>query len=113
MMEEAKKALDRLQITVNADRRGDALSGGQRQAVAIARALHFSPKILLMDEPTSALSVAKANLVIEMTRKLASEGLGILFVTPNPSHAYRVADRIYLIHLGKIYGEITKEKNHI
>lgn len=81
-----------------------SLSGGQRQAVAIARAVHFRKKILLLDEPTSALSVRETENVLEYMLQLKQDGVSCVFVTHNLYHAYRVCDR-FVILLGEEWSE--------
>lgn len=90
------------------------LSGGERQSVAIGRAVHFSAKVLILDEPTSALSVGETNKVIEYTQQAKAAGLGVVFISHNISHVYKVADRYTIIRHGKkvgsyIKGELTEQ----
>jgi simple sugar transport system ATP-binding protein len=109
MIEESKKALSLLGVSLPLDSKVEALSGGQRQAVAVARALYFAKKLLLLDEPTSGLGVVESKRVIETVKKYAKEhNLGVVFVTPNIFQAYEVADRIYYIEQGKIIFEKYK-----
>jgi simple sugar transport system ATP-binding protein len=79
-----------------------ALSGGERQSVAITRANHFGAKLLLLDEPTAALSVRETRNVLESIRRARSHGLGVMYIDHNMSHVIPVADRIVLLELGKI-----------
>jgi simple sugar transport system ATP-binding protein len=109
MIEESKKALSLLGVSLPLDSKMEALSGGQRQAVAVARALYFAKKLLLLDEPTSGLGVVESKRVIETVKKYAKEhNLGVVFVTPNIFQAYEAADRIYYIEQGKIIFEKYK-----
>ena len=90
------------------------LSGGERQSVAIGRAVHFSAKLLILDEPTSALSVGETNKVLEYTQKAKQNGLGVIFISHNISHVYQVADRYTIIRHGKkvndyLKGELTEK----
>lgn len=89
------------------------LSGGQAQAVAIARAVHFKSKILLLDEPTSALSVRETEWVLNYVRKLKEEGTSSVLVTHNLYHAYQVCDRFVVMSHGKKSIEVRKEDTTI
>ncbi|MFB6491488.1 MAG: ATP-binding cassette domain-containing protein [Thermoproteus sp. AZ2] len=109
MMEEAKKALKELQVELDVNARIENLSGGQRQAVAIARALFRGAKLLLLDEPIANLSATEAAAVIDLIHK-AKEKAGVLVIIHDIPQAYEVADRIYLIDRGKILLETEKRK---
>ena len=85
--------------------RGNQLSGGERQMLAIARALMTGPKILLMDEPTEGLAPVMVELVEEILKKLKNDGLGILLVEQNFYSAMEVADRVYIIETGNVVWE--------
>ncbi|HZC99111.1 MAG TPA: ATP-binding cassette domain-containing protein [Actinomycetes bacterium] len=84
------------------------LSGGERQSVAIARAVHFGAKVLILDEPTSALGVKQAGVVLRYIVQARGHGLGVIFITHNPHHAYPVGDRFTLLNRGRSYGTFTK-----
>jgi D-xylose transport system ATP-binding protein len=86
------------------------LSGGQRQAVAIARAVHFNARILIMDEPTAALGPAETAQVRDLIRQLRSEGLGIFLVSHDIHDVFDLADRISVMYHGRIVD--TVEKTH-
>ena len=91
------------------------LSGGERQSVAIARAVHFGARVLILDEPTSALGVKQAGVVLRYIARARDRGLGVVFITHNPHHAYPVGDRFLLLNRGTSLGEyakadITREK---
>jgi simple sugar transport system ATP-binding protein len=91
------------------------LSGGERQCVAIARAVHFGAKVLILDEPTSALGVAQTAMVLKFVRQLRQKGLGIIFITHNVRHAHAVGDRFTVLNRGRTLGtyrkaEITLER---
>lgn len=77
------------------------LSGGQRQVVAIARALYFGAKVLILDEPTAALGVKQSGMVLRFIRAAAERGVGVVFITHNPHHAHLVGDHFVLLNLGK------------
>lgn len=87
-----------------------SLSGGQRQSVAIARAVHFNAKILIMDEPTAALGPAETAQVRELVMQLKSEGIGILMISHDIHDLFDLADRISVMHQGKLVGTVDKNK---
>lgn len=89
------------------------LSGGQAQAVAIARAVHFKSRILLLDEPTSALSVRETEWVLDYVRRLKGEGTSSVLVTHNLYHAYQVCDRFVVMSHGKKSIEVRREDTTI
>ena len=79
------------------------LSGGQRQVVAIARAIHFGARVLILDEPTAALGVAQSGLVLRYIAQAAREqGIGVIFITHNPHHAYLVGDHFMVLARGEV-----------
>ncbi len=83
------------------------LSGGQRQAVAVARAAAFGSKVVVLDEPTAALGVRESNQVLEMVKRLRDEGIPVVLISHNMPHVFEVADRIHIQRLGKCAGVIT------
>ena len=76
------------------------LSGGERQCVAIARAVYFGAKVLILDEPTAALGVKQSGVVLKYIVQARERGLGVIFITHNPHHAYPVGDRFLLLKRG-------------
>ncbi|MDN5858735.1 MAG: ATP-binding cassette domain-containing protein [Pseudonocardia sp.] len=84
------------------------LSGGERQCVAIARAVHFGAKVLILDEPTAALGVKQAGVVLKYVLQAKERGLGVVFITHNPHHAYPVGDRFMLLKRGRSLGDFAK-----
>ena len=86
------------------------LSGGERQSVAIARAVYFGAKVLILDEPTSALGVKQSGVVLRYIVEAAKRGLGVIFITHNPAHAYPVGDRFLILNRGQSMGNFAKEE---
>ena len=84
------------------------LSGGERQAVAIARAVYFGAKVLILDEPTSALGVKQSGVVLRYVAQARQRGLGVIFITHNPHHAFPVGDRFVVLNRGKVVGSWKK-----
>ena len=85
------------------------LSGGERQCVAIARAVHFGAKVLVLDEPTAALGVKQSGVVLKYVAAARDAGLGVVLITHNPHHAYLVGDRFVLLKRGAMFGSHTKD----
>ena len=91
------------------------LSGGERQAVAIARAVHFGANVLILDEPTSALGVKASGVVLKYVLQARDRGVAVVFITHNPHHAFLVGDRFYLLNRGQMMetferGAVTREQ---
>ena len=113
MKREAKQYIDDLGITTlqNTNQAVETLSGGQRQAVAVARAAAFGGKVVILDEPTAALGVRETGQVLRLIRDLRERGLGIILISHNMPNVFEVADRILIQRLGRAVGVITP-KSH-
>ncbi len=99
---------------INSSRRlVDELSGGQKQSVAIARAVHFKSKALLLDEPTSSLSVKETRFVHDFITKLKKEGISSVYVSHTISNVYDVVDRFIILRRGENAGEFLKEETSV
>ena len=110
MRREAEMAIAKLGLTRirSAEQPVWALSGGERQSVAITRAIHFGAKLLLLDEPTAALSVRETRNVLASIHEARDHGLGVLYIDHNMSHVLPVADRIVLLEHGRIVRTIDR-----
>jgi simple sugar transport system ATP-binding protein len=86
------------------------LSGGERQCVAIARAVHFGAKVLILDEPTAALGVKQSGVVLRYIVQAKERGLGVIFITHNPHHAYPVGDNFLILKRGRSLGYWRKDE---
>jgi D-xylose transport system ATP-binding protein len=84
-----------------------SLSGGQRQTVAIARAVLWNSKLVILDEPTAALGVAQTEQVLQLVRRLADRGLGVVLITHNMNDVFRVADDIACLYLGRMVAQVA------
>src|SRR5439155_21681314 len=83
-----------------------ALSGGQRQTVAIAKSVLWESKVVLLDEPTAALGVAQTRQVLDLVRRLAEQGLGVVLISHNMADVFEVADRIAILYLGRLVAQV-------
>jgi len=113
MKRQAKQYIDDLGISTlqNINQAVETLSGGQRQAVAVARAAAFGGKVVILDEPTAALGVRETGQVLRLIRDLRERGLGIILISHNMPNVFEVADRIHIQRLGRAVGVITP-KSH-
>jgi simple sugar transport system ATP-binding protein len=111
-----REELGRMGIDIrDPDQPVGTMSGGERQSVAIARAVYFGAKVLILDEPTAALGVKQAGTVLKYIARAAARDLGVIFITHNPHHAYPVGDRFIILKRGRTRGiwnkdEITREE---
>jgi ribose transport system ATP-binding protein len=108
MLAESEAALDKLEIHFpNLRQPIESLSGGQRQAVAIARAVYWDAKLMIMDEPTNNLGVPEQQKVLELIRKLRDEGVPVILITHTLPDVFAVSDRLMVMHRGRKVTEKT------
>lgn len=109
MESKARDALISLSVrTVSSVRQSvSSLSGGQRQTVAIAKAVLWNSKVVLLDEPTAALGVAQTRQVLDLVRRLADSGVGVLLISHNLTDVFEVADRITALYLGRVAADVA------
>lgn len=107
MYRETSEQLRRLGVRVpNLRRRLVTLSGGQRQGVAVARAVMWASKVVIMDEPTAALGVAQTAMVLDLMRQVRNNGIPVVFISHNMPHVFEVSDRIVVLRLGQVVAEL-------
>lgn len=107
----AKEEMAKMGIDVrDTEQAVGTLSGGERQSVAIARAAYFGAKILILDEPTSALGVKQSGVVLRYIIQARNQGLGVIFITHNPNHAWPVGDRFLILNRGQSMGNWAKHE---
>jgi fructose transport system ATP-binding protein len=113
MRNQATQAIKDLGISTlqNVNQAVETLSGGQRQAVAVARAGAFGGKVVILDEPTAALGVRESNQVLRLVRDLRGKGLGVILISHNMPHVWEVADRIHIQRLGGSAGVISPQSH--
>lgn len=113
MEEEAIKTLDSLSVTtIRSVRQAVAgLSGGQRQAIAVAKAVMWNSKLVILDEPTAALGVAQTRQVLDLVRRLADRGLAVVIISHNLHDIFEVADRITCLRLGQKVAEFIPSES--
>ena len=107
MERQARQTLTELRVTtVRSIRQPVAsLSGGQRQSVAVAKAVMSKAKLVIMDEPTAALGVAQTTMVLNLIKTLSSRGVAVMVVSHNLNDVFEVADRVAILHLGKMVAQ--------
>src|SRR5918993_2080509 len=107
MRKETDEQLSRLRVQVpDLERRLVTLSGGQRQGVAVARAVMWASKVVIMDEPTAALGVAQTAKVLDLIRQVRDTGIPVVFISHNMPNVFQVADRIVVLRLGEVVTEL-------
>jgi ribose transport system ATP-binding protein len=105
MRRDARRILSNLHIDIESlDRPIEKLSGGQRQAVAIGRAVSFEPKVVIMDEPTASLALKEVEAVLNLVRKLRASGISVIFISHRLQDVFSVADRIAVLRSGELVG---------
>jgi simple sugar transport system ATP-binding protein len=111
MRRTTREALLRMGIDLrDVDQPIGTLSGGERQCVAIARAVHFGARVLVLDEPTAALGVKQSGVVLKYVATARDHGLGVVLITHNPHHAHLVGDRFVLLKRGRMAGSHTRDE---
>ena len=113
MKERAGDAVQKLGIQTiqNMGQAVETLSGGQRQAVAVARAAAFGSQVVVLDEPTAALGVKESGMVLDMVKQLRDNGLAIILISHNMPHVWEAADRIHIQRLGGCAGVISPQSH--
>src|SRR5215203_688640 len=111
MRKETDEQLSRLRVQVpDLERRLVTLSGGQRQGVAVARAVMWASKVVIMDEPTAALGVAQAGMVLDLVRRVRQTGIPVVFISHNMPQVFDAADRVVVLRLGEVVAELDPKK---
>jgi simple sugar transport system ATP-binding protein len=111
MRAESVKALGRIELHLRSpDEQIEMLSGGERQGVAIARALHFQARLVILDEPTIALSIKESREVLEFILQLKRQGVAAVFITHNLYHAYPVAERFVVLNRGRKVADVRRDE---
>jgi simple sugar transport system ATP-binding protein len=110
--QQARKAISDIGIDIRDPEEALArMSGGERQSIAIARAAYFNPKLLILDEPTSALSLRQTARVLKSVEEARNKGISIIFITHNVYHVYPIADRFVILSHGESIAEFPKGKH--
>lgn len=114
MTDEAKKVTRSLKLKISSmDQEIQFCSGGERQGVAIARAIYFKSKLIILDEPTTALSPKGVKRVMKFIRGVKKRGVSIVVISHNVYHIYDIADRIVCLSKGKVIGDVEKKKTSL
>jgi fructose transport system ATP-binding protein len=107
MREQAAKHLRELKVNLRSIRQTvDTLSGGQRQSVAVARAVFWGKDVVILDEPTAALGVAQSGMVLELMKRIRDAGTAVVFISHNMPHVFDVADRMVVLRRGRRVGTL-------
>jgi ABC-type sugar transport system ATPase subunit len=114
MRRETATQLGLLRVNIpSPQRRLFTLSGGQRQGVAVARAVMWASKVVIMDEPTAALGVAQTQMVLDLMREVRNSGIPVVFISHNMPHVFEVADRIAALRLGRSVAQLDPKQHSI
>jgi simple sugar transport system ATP-binding protein len=114
MHAQALEHLERLHIRVKKTSQGvGTLSGGQRQAVAVARAVTFDPKVLVLDEPTAALAAKEVEMVLHLVRDISSRGVSVILITHRLQDLFEVADRFVVLYEGVVWREMPPSETSL
>ncbi len=113
MRAEAKRHMSELGVATlqNIGQAVESLSGGQRQAVAVARSAAFGSKVVILDEPTAALGVKEGNRVLQLIRDVRDRGLPVILISHNMPHVFEIADRIHIQRLGRRVAVVTPQSH--
>jgi ABC-type sugar transport system ATPase subunit len=112
MAKETEEVLDRLQVNLSRSDEIGIMSGGQRQAVACARAIAFGKRIVILDEPTSALGARESGNVLRLIKEAPEHGVSVIVISHNLEHVMQVADRAVVLRQGSYVGESTPDADH-
>ena len=112
MNQETDELLQRLQVNISRSDEIGIMSGGQRQAVACARAIAFGKRIVILDEPTSALGARESGNVLRLIKEAPEHGVSVIVISHNLEHVTRVADRAIVLRQGKYVGEAEPDAEH-
>ena len=112
MAKETEELLDRLQVNISRNDEIGIMSGGQRQAVACARAIAFGKRIVILDEPTSALGARESGNVLRLIKEAPEHGVSVIVISHNLEHVTRVADRAVVLRQGRYVGEAEPDADH-
>src|ERR687897_311969 len=111
MRRETEEQLEELHVRIPDPAKPlSTFSGGQRQGVAVARAVMWASKVVIMDEPTAALGVAQAGMVLNLVRRVRQTGIPVVFISHNMPQVFDVADRVVVLRLGEVVAELDPEK---
>ncbi|MBV9944267.1 MAG: sugar ABC transporter ATP-binding protein [Solirubrobacterales bacterium] len=112
MARETEELLNRLQVNISRNDEIGIMSGGQRQAVACARAIAFGKRIVILDEPTSALGARESGNVLRLIKEAPEHGVSVILISHNLEHVTRVADRAVVLRQGRYVGEAEADADH-
>ena len=111
MQKETDEQLEELHVRIpDPTKPLSTFSGGQRQGVAVARAVMWASKVVIMDEPTAALGVAQVGMVLDLVRRVRQTGIPVVFISHNMPQVFDVADRIIVLRLGEVVAELDPKK---